>query len=184
MVASPASQPSLDQPRDDVARRPTRTPSAEGGGALGVADGRVPDGVTAVDDGYPAVANLDPHLRAALREAETDAASDGITFHLNSGWRSPAYQEQLLDEAVARYGSRAEAARWVATPATSPHVSGDAVDLADLDATTWLSEHGARYGLCQIYVNEPWHFELRPHTEDAGCPARYADPSRDPRMRG
>ena len=32
-------------------------------------------------------------------------------------------------------------------------------------ATAWLSEHGAAYGLCQIYGNEPWHYELRP---DAG----------------
>lgn len=47
---------------------------------------------------------------------------------VNSGWRSPAYQEELLDRAVSTYGSRDEAARWVATPKTSAHVSGAAAD--------------------------------------------------------
>jgi len=61
-------------------------------------------------------------------------------------------------------------------------VSGEAVDLGELDATTWLSEHGAGFGLCQVYDNEPWHFELRPRAVDHGCPDRYADPSQDPRM--
>jgi hypothetical protein len=61
-------------------------------------------------------------------------------------------------------------------------VSGDAVDIGHSDATTWLSEHGAGYGLCQIYRNEPWHYELRPAAIDRGCPPMYADPTRDPRM--
>ena len=50
------------------------------------------------------------------------------------------------------------------------------------DATAWLSEHGAEYGLCQIYSNEPWHYELRPEAIDHGCPPMYADPTHDPRM--
>ena len=61
-------------------------------------------------------------------------------------------------------------------------MSGEAVDLEDSGATTWLSRHGAEYGLCQIYRNEPWHFELRADAVDHGCPAVYADPSHDPRM--
>jgi hypothetical protein len=151
-------------------------------GALGEADGAVPDGTTVFDDAIPGVANLDPALLAALRQAATDAAGDGVEFLVDSGWRSPEYQEQLLQDAVSKYGSEAEAARWVATPDTSPHVSGDAVDLAPSDATAWLSEHGATYGLCQIYGNEPWHYELRPEAIDQGCPAMYADPTYDPRM--
>ena len=46
----------------------------------------------------------------------------------------------------------------------------------------WLSEHGAAYGLCQIYRNEPWHFELRPRAIESGCPPMYPDPTHDPRM--
>jgi zinc D-Ala-D-Ala carboxypeptidase len=145
-------------------------------------DGVVPDGVTVFDDEYPAVANLDPALLGALRQAATDAADDGVGFFVDSGWRSPEYQEQLLREAVSKYGSEAEAARWVATADTSAHVSGDAVDIGHSDATAWLSEHGAGYGLCQTYSNEPWHYELRPEAIGHGCPPMYADPTHDPRM--
>jgi LAS superfamily LD-carboxypeptidase LdcB len=126
--------------------------------------------------------NLDPALAAALREAAADAGSDGVEIHVKSGRRSPEHQQRLLDEAISKYGSEAEAARWVATPDTSPHVSGDAVDLGPSEATAWLAEHGAAYGLCQIYRNEPWHYELRPEAGEHGCPRMYADPTHDPRM--
>ncbi|MFC5996454.1 M15 family metallopeptidase [Pseudonocardia hispaniensis] len=138
--------------------------------------------MTVFDDRYPGVADLNPALLQALREAAIDAADDGVEFYVNSGWRSPEYQDQLLSEAVAEYGSESEAARWVATADTSPHVSGDAIDIGHSDAIAWLSEHGARYGLCQIYRNEPWHYELRPEATDHRCSRMYADPTQDPRM--
>ena len=125
---------------------------------------------------------LDPDLRGALREATADADVDGVTIRVTSGWRSPEDQERLLREAVAQYGSEAEAARWVATPEKSAHVSGDAIDVGPSDATAWLADHGSAYGLCQIYGNEPWHFELRPDAVDHGCPPMYPDPTHDPRM--
>jgi D-alanyl-D-alanine carboxypeptidase len=149
---------------------------------LGVVDGELPDGVTVFGDEYPAVAKLEPALLDALRNAAKDAAGDRVVFYVNSGWRSAAYQEELLDEAISKYGSRSAAARWVATPATSRHVLGEAVDIGGSEATSWLSEHGAEYGLCQIYGNEPWHYELRPEAVDHGCPPMYADPTQDPRM--
>ncbi|MDN5914119.1 MAG: M15 family metallopeptidase [Pseudonocardia sp.] len=138
--------------------------------------------MTVFDDDIPAVANLDSDFRDALHEAATDASRRGITFYVNSGWRSPEYQNRLLREAVSKYGSETEAARWVATADTSLHVSGDAIDVGHSDSTAWLAEHGADYGLCQIYRNEPWHYELRPDAVDDGCPRRYADPTHDPRM--
>jgi zinc D-Ala-D-Ala carboxypeptidase len=149
---------------------------------LGAAGGAVPDGTTVFDDEVPGVAKLDPDLLAALRQAATDAAGDGVELYVDSGWRSPEYQSLLLRAAVFEYGSEEEAARWVATAETSAHVSGDAVDIGPSDATAWLSEHGAWYGLCQIYANEPWHYELRPDAVDRGCPPLYADPTHDPRM--
>ncbi len=112
----------------------------------------------------------------------TDAADDGIAVTVDSGWRTPEHQQQLLDEAIVKYGSQAEAARWVATPNRSAHVSGDAVDIGPAEATAWLSANGARYGLCQIYGNEPWHYELRTDAGEQGCPPLYADPTHDPRM--
>jgi hypothetical protein len=166
----------------DVPRSEHRGLRSEHRGALGEADGAVPDGATVFDDEIPGVANLDPDLLGALRQAATDAADDGVEFFVDSGWRSPDYQNQLLREAVSEYGSEEEAARWVATAETSPHVSGDAVDIGPSDATAWLSGHGAEYGLCQIYSNEPWHYELRPEAIDHGCPPMYADPTHDPRM--
>jgi D-alanyl-D-alanine carboxypeptidase len=185
----PAAPITVARQADDVRRRrpPRHLPPIDSlhGDHLGAPDeagGAVPDGVTVFDDAYPGVANLDPDLLQALREAATDAAADGVTFSVTSGWRSPEYQNQLLREAVSVYGSEEEAARWVATADTSPHVSGDAIDVGPVDATAWLSEHGAAYGLCQIYSNEPWHYELRPAAIDHGCPALYADPTHDPRM--
>jgi zinc D-Ala-D-Ala carboxypeptidase len=90
--------------------------------ALGEADGAIPDGTTVFDNEIPGVANLDPALLGALRQAATDAAGDGVEFHVDSGWRSPEYQEQLLHAAVLKYGSEVEASRWVAAPSTSAHV--------------------------------------------------------------
>jgi D-alanyl-D-alanine carboxypeptidase len=179
----PTSPATTDRRTGEGRRRPPPAAGRDGArdGALGEADGVVPDGVTVFDD-VPAVTNLDPALLAALRQAAADAADDGIEFSVNSGWRSRAYQDQLLREAVTEYGSDAEAARWVATADTSPHVSGDAVDIGPTAATAWLSQHGAEFGLCRIYGNEPWHYELRPDAVDDGCPPVYADPTHDPRM--
>jgi zinc D-Ala-D-Ala carboxypeptidase len=183
--ASPTAAPPVHVPRRE---RPG--PRGEIGGAapegrvgaLGEAGGAVPDGTTVFDDEIPGVAKLDSDLLGALRRAATDAAGNGVRFYVDSGWRSPAYQEQLLHQAISKYGSEAAATRWVATPKTSAHVKGDAVDIGPSGAATWLSAHGAAYGLCQIYGNEPWHFELRPDAADHGCPAMYADPTHDPRM--
>ena len=175
---SPSSAPPLIGVRHGHHRAAT----TEHDGIVTEEDGVLPDGVTVFDDGYPGVANLDPDLLRAMREAAMQAAADGIEIFVNSGWRSADYQHQLLREAVSEYGSKAEAARWVATAGTSPHVSGNAVDIGDPDATAWLSDHGAGEGLCQIYGNEPWHFELRSWAKDRGCPPMYPDPTFDPRM--
>ena len=173
----------------DIPRTDDRGASGEGAvppreqrRALGEEDGAVPRGTSVFDDAVPGVANLDPALLEALRQSAIAAANDGVVLFVDSGWRSPAYQEHLLHEAVSEYGSEREAARWVATPRTSAHVSGDAVDIGPREAAAWLSDHGAAYGLCQIYANEPWHYELRPDAVDRGCPPMYADPTRDPRM--
>jgi D-alanyl-D-alanine carboxypeptidase len=179
---SPASSASRAASPVDVRRSEHRGLRRGHHGALGEADGAVPDGTTVFDDEVPGVAKLNADLLDALRRAATGAADDGIQFHVDSGWRSPEYQERLLREAISKYGSEAEATRWVATPNTSAHVKGDAVDIGPSGAAAWLSEHGAAYGLCQIYANEPWHYELRPEAGDHGCPAMYADPTHDPRM--
>jgi hypothetical protein len=182
VIAAIASAVGGQSSSSTTAASPTRGVRPEHRRALGEPDSAVPAGTTVFDDEVPGVAKLDPSLLGALRRAATDAAADGVELHVDSGWRSPRYQRHLLQEAIARYGSEAEAARWVATPGRSAHVSGDAVDIGPSGAAAWLSEHGAEYGLCRIYGNEPWHYELRPEAGARGCPPMYADPTHDPRM--
>lgn len=156
----------LASPPDSVAVAGTAT----------AADGMIADGVhVSMLDDVPAVTGLDDALRAALQRAARVAASDGVELRLNSGWRSPAYQRQLLREAVAKYGSAEEAARWVATADTSEHVLGDAADIGPRRGAEWLGRHGADFGLCRVYANEAWHFELREDAATDGCPRMYAD---------
>ena len=185
LATSTSTAPSPDRVPAGEHRPPRsehRDPPRERRVALGEADGAVPDGTTVFDDGVPGVAKLDPALLGALRRAATDAAAEGVELRVDSGWRSPEYQQHLLDEAIAKYGSEEQAARWVALPDRSPHVSGDAVDIGPSAAAAWLSKRGAEYGLCQIYSNEPWHYELRPQASVQGCPSMYADPTQDPRL--
>lgn len=151
-----------------------------GGRDVTAADGVVPDGVTVFDTRYPAVTRLDPALLRALRSAGTAARRDGVQLDVDSGWRSRAYQRQLFREAVAKYGSAREASEWVARPGSSVHESGKAADIGGPGAAAWLARHGASYGLCRIYRNEPWHVELRATTH--GCPTMYADAAHDPRL--
>lgn len=108
----------------------------------------------------PAVNRLDPALLDAIEQAANTAAADGITIGLTSGWRSPEFQQQLFDDAVAQYGSVDIASQYVASPLVSKHVIGKAVDVGPAGADDWLIRNGGAFGLCQIYANEVWHFEL------------------------
>ncbi|MFF8819048.1 M15 family metallopeptidase [Leucobacter sp. NPDC015123] len=141
--------------------------------------GDLPNGTSVFATGFHGIEGLDPGLLATLRQASSDS---GIEFTVTSGWRSAADQQQLLSEAISEYGSEAEAARWVATPESSAHVLGDAVDLGPMEATAWLAKYGSEYGLCKLYENEPWHFEIVDGAQAAGCPAPLPDPSYDPRL--
>jgi hypothetical protein len=145
-------------------------------GPPGVAgDGRVGEARLTVDDvDHPAVAGLDPALLDAVRAATEDARRDGVELLITSGWRSRDYQQRLLDEAVQRRGSREEALRWVLPPDASRHVDGEAVDIGPTEASYWMAEHGARHGLCQVYANEVWHYELLA-APGGTCPALRAD---------
>jgi zinc D-Ala-D-Ala carboxypeptidase len=126
------------------------------GAGLAAAD----PGASAFDVADPAVGRLDPGLLSALQNATVAASADGVTMTVTSGWRSPEFQQQLLDDAVQTYGSLAAARRYVQTPEVSKHVVGQAVDVGGAGADAWLAANGPRYGLCQIYANEIWHFEL------------------------
>lgn len=130
--------------------------------------------LTPFDADHIALRKLDPALLRAVRQAATDAREDGIEFFVTSGWRSRAYQQRLLDEGIERYGSLEEARKFVNTPDKSTHVSGKGIDIGPTDADDWLIRHGSKYGLCQTYANEMWHFELMT-TPGGECPAPLAD---------
>ncbi|MFJ6197393.1 M15 family metallopeptidase [Micromonospora sp. NPDC092111] len=149
-----------------------------GGTGTTAADGHIADGqsISPFDADHPAIANLDVALRVAIQRAATDARADGVTMVINSGWRSRRYQQELLDRAITTYGSEAEARNWVSPPDRSAHVTGKAIDVGPTDADSWLSQHGADYGLCQTYANEMWHYQLsvRP---GGTCPQQISDAS-------
>jgi zinc D-Ala-D-Ala carboxypeptidase len=126
--------------------------------------------------GKPEFDKLDPDLRAAFEQARADARSDGVRLVITSGWRSKAHQERLFEEALVKYGSVEEANRWVASPESSAHVTGDAIDIGPTDGAIWVGQHGADYGLCQTFANEIWHFELLT-TPGGTCPEMLADGS-------
>jgi hypothetical protein len=148
------------------------------GDSPGVAEGFVPDDapLSPFDTSVPALAKLDVALLHAVQQAGRGAEADGVRLFVASGWRSRSYQQHLLERAVVNFGSKQEALRHVATPEKSHHVTGDAVDIGPTDADSWLSQHGARYGLCQTLANEIWHYELAT-TPGGECPEMLSDAS-------
>ena len=134
-------------------------------------EGGLPAGqrLSPFDLASPAVNRLDPALLDAVERAADAAAAEGITVGLTYGWRSPEFQQQLFDDAVLQYGSVEIAGQYVASPQVSRHVVGKAVDVGPATADDWLIRNGQAFGLCQIYANEIWHFELA-SDYGGGCP--------------
>lgn len=168
--------------------RPLATPAAQqspapddglfsiGRAATDTIGGYLPDGqtVSPFDVTNPVIAWLDPPLLAAIQNAARAAEADGVGVQITSGWRTKGFQQRLFDDAVRTYGSVDTAQQFVASPNESRHVVGKAVDVGPVDADTWLIRNGSRFGLCQIYANEIWHFELAADKNGA-CPALLAN---------
>lgn len=142
-----------------------------GPAAVDTVGGWLPAGVTLspFDSANPILSQLDPALLQAVQEAARAAQADGVELRVTSGWRSKGFQQRLFDEAVTTYGSVAAAAELVATPEVSKHVTGQAIDIGPVEADLWLIANGSRFGLCQIYANEIWHFELATDV-NGNCP--------------
>ena len=133
-----------------------------GGAATDTLGGFIADGgrISPFDVNNPAISQLDPLLRKAIQDAARQSRASGVVLEITSGWRSKGFQQRLFDDAVRTYGSAAAAAQYVASPEASKHVLGEAVDVGPVAADNWLIRNGAQFGLCQIYANELWHFEL------------------------
>lgn len=99
------------------------------------------------------------------------SAPPEIKQHLGvlSGARSVKRQAELWDAALKRYGSVAEARKWVAPPGKSRHNTGKAADLAwkgdylrnaPAWVVKWVHDNAAAQGLEFPLANENWHVEL------------------------
>ena len=145
-----------------------------GPGAVDTTGGSIREGqtISPFDVSNPIVALLDPLLLKAIQNAAQTASTEGIDVRLTSGWRSKGFQQRLFDDAVVTYGSVDIARQFVASPEVSSHVIGKAVDVGPTNADDWLIRNGARFGLCQIYANEIWHFELAVDAQGVCPPLR------------
>jgi hypothetical protein len=128
------------------------------------ATGTAPTGVASTD-------GLQAPLARAVRLAVAAADVDGVELHVTSGWRSAERQTELHREAIDKYGSVELARRWVLPAQESEHVRGGAVDVGPEAGVAWLRSNGVRFGLCQRYANEPWHFERLAGAKGSKCPA-------------
>ena len=111
-------------------RRTTRKANAANGFQPVVTD-RIPAPTTslALSAAVPGTTNMQAPAAAAFERAFADARAAGLTPEIRSAWRSEQWQQVLFDRAVAKYGSRAEASKWVLSPVRSAHVKGYAVDV-------------------------------------------------------
>jgi D-alanyl-D-alanine carboxypeptidase len=125
---------------------------------ISLGNARLSDSATA--DG--AVVELHPVLQARFEAARVAASLEGINLYITSGFRDESRQAALFAEAIEKYGSETEAAKWVLPPQFSHHPHGLAIDVnypGDRAGAEWLEENGSRFGLCRVYANEWWHFE-------------------------
>ncbi|WP_123027282.1 M15 family metallopeptidase [Mycolicibacterium stellerae] len=166
-----AGGPPLATPAAQQSPAPDDGPFTIGSAATDTIGGYLPDGqtISPFDVTNPVVAWLDPALLAAIQNAARSAEAEGVDVAITSGWRTKGFQQRLFDDAVRTYGNVGTARQFVASPDTSQHVVGKAVDVGPVEADNWLIRNGSRFGLCQIYANEIWHFELAAD-ENGGCP--------------
>lgn len=113
----------------------------------------------------------------AMNQLIDAARSNGINFHIISGYRSYIYQESVYDAYVKRDG-QAKADTYSARPGHSEHQTGLAADLGtgtcdleicfgDTTGGKWLANNSYKYGFIVRYQkgkenltgyqHEPWH---------------------------
>ena len=125
--------------------------------------------------GSPKTVKLEKETAAAYGRMVAHARTDGFEeplFLIVSGWRDEKLQADLYAKALIKYGSAAEARKWVAPPGHSAHGTGCAVDLwlgfacgkenneqiKASEAYDWLTENANGHGF-NPYDLEGWHWE-------------------------
>ena len=122
---------------------------------------------------------LNPNLEARFLAAQAAARKEGVELRIVSGYRTVLKQRYLFSQAVKRYGSELEAAKWVAPEEVSKHPLGLAIDINypnDPAGAGWLDLNGFKFGLCRVFENEWWHFEAT-IAPGAKCPRLIKDAS-------
>jgi hypothetical protein len=120
---------------------------------------------------------IDKQLMDRFKAAQAAAKKDGQTIYIASGFRTLSRQTTLFAQAIKKYGTAAEASKWVAPPLVSHHPWGVAIDVNYPDdpvGAGWLEINGSKFGLCRVFKNEWWHFEpvIAPGWK---CPALVPD---------
>lgn len=126
------------------------------------------------------VQRLTPEAAAGWRRMAGAAAEDGIALLIVSGYRSHAYQAELIRRKLAQGERLEEILRVNAPPGYSEHHSGLAVDVATpgcrplteefehSQAFAWLGANAGKFGFSLTYprgnplgfIYEPWHWAL------------------------
>jgi len=113
-------------------------------------NGRIPlEAMVEVMPGH----HLRPDAAASFREMVRAAARDGVRITLTDSYRDLRTQ-QVLAQRKGLYSQGGLAA----TPGTSPHGWGIAVDVGEGAQREWLARHADEYGWRTI-PREPWHWE-------------------------
>jgi D-alanyl-D-alanine dipeptidase len=82
-----------------------------------------------ITDSQSATTELHPVLIQRFNAAYLTAKRDGVNLYITSGFRTLTRQELLFENAVKKYGSESEAAKWVLPAPYSHHPQGLAIDV-------------------------------------------------------
>jgi D-alanyl-D-alanine carboxypeptidase len=124
---------------------------------------------------------LNPGAAQAWIGLAKAAAADGVILELVSGFRSYAYQRDLIQRKREAGRALDDILQSVAPPGFSEHHTGEAADIgspgcddltasfADSAAFSWLAANARRFGWTMSYpagnefgyVYEPWHWKWR-----------------------
>lgn len=134
-------------------------------------------GATSITKAKKQIIGVHPKVALRFKVAQRAARDQGINLYIASGFRTLARQQYLFEQAIIKYGSARDAARWVLPPYISNHPRGLALDInypGNPAGAAWLEKNGYIYGLCRVFENEWWHFEA---TTAPGkvCPPRLAN---------
>lgn len=121
--------------------------------AVAIGGATRPDAITGLNGPFAAA------LSSMIGDAQRLFGDEAIK--VVSAFRSIEVQAKLWSDALQKYGSVAEARKWVAPPGSSNHNFGLAADLryGNPAVQQWAHANAATYGLGFRMGNEPWHVE-------------------------